>query len=899
MPEWTRHVRQRLERLQLRPEREAEIVEELSQHLDERYEELRRSGASEIEAERQAIGELLEPAALARAMRTLRQANAPVPITPGAPRGSLFRDLVQDLRYGVRMLRKAPGFAAAAIVTLALGVGVNSAIFSLVDVTLLRPLPLPQPDRLVILLERTPRSDREGVSPNNLSDWRQRTRSFAAIGGFVPSVASMVLSTPDGMPETIPRQWVTAGFFDALGVTPVVGRGFSADEDRKRANVVVLTESFWRARFNGDTSLIGRDIRLDGEPYTVVGVMPDEAQVLAKTSMWAMRPTEGLPPRLRAASMFVGVGRLKPGVTIDAASADLSAVAAGLAHEFPDTNADRGVTIEALHDAVMGADLQRTSLLFLGVVGFVLLICCANVASLLLARASARTRELATRAALGADRPRIIRQLLAESLVLAAIGGALGLAVGAAILRVAPSIVPEGFLPAAVTLPFDLRVAAFCAAAALFSGLIFGLAPAWQATDLVTAQAFTASSRTTTGAGGRLRNLLVAAEVATAVLLLVGAGLLLRTLMAVENVDRGYRAESVLTMIVDPLGSRYPTTAARLQFYETVAQEVMTIPGVRSVAWTSTLPMGRPYLGEREFEITGDSPPADGRRPTANYEIVSPSYFATLDLPIRAGRGFDERDTPDGVQVCIVNEAFVRKHLGGRSPIGQRVTLHPRADGPPVTREIVGVARQVKETPDETEDIVQIYVPLAQNTVDDIFLAVRPQSGDAGALAPSVRAAIARVDKEGLVSVRGVMTLEDIAWEATARHRFRAVLVVTFATLALLLAMVGLFGVIAYSVQQRVRDFGIRRALGASTFDVIRPVLGSALRVIGAGVVVGLALAVFLSRLLTTMLFGVEPLDPATFALVIGVLTVTAAVAIAGPAWRATRIDPAVALRSE
>jgi putative ABC transport system permease protein len=395
--------------------------------------------------------------------------------------------------------------------------------------------------------------------------------------------------------------------------------------------------------------------------------------------------------------------------------------------------------------------------------------------------------------------------------------------------------------------------------------------------------------------------MLVAGEVATAVLLLFGGGLLLRTLLAVESVDRGYRAESVLTMILDPLGSRYRTDAAEMRFYQAVEQEVAALPGVRGVAWASTLPLGRSYQGPSFFEIMGDPPVAESQRPTADYQIVSPSYFTTLDLPIMAGRGFDNRDLPESPQVCIVNEAFARGYLQGRSPLGLRVAIRPTefAKATPDVREIVGVARQVKGRPDETEDLVQIYVPLAQNTPGDIFMVVRPVSGRAEALAPSVREAIARVDKEQLVSVRDVMTLDDVAWEATARHRFRAVLVMAFAGLALVLAMVGMFGILAYSVQQRVREFGVRRALGATTGDVLRLVAGNALRVIAAGAIVGLALSMVLGRLLATMLFGVEPLDATTFACVALVLAITATVSIAGPAWRATRIDPAVALRSE
>jgi len=521
------------------------------------------------------------------------------------------------------------------------------------------------------------------------------------------------------------------------------------------------------------------------------------------------------------------------------------------------------------------------------------------VANLLLARATVRTRELAMRTALGAGRGRLIRQLLTESVVLATIGGILGIAVGAAILNVAPALIPPGLLPGAVTLTFDGRVVAFCAVAALFVGLLFGLAPSLQATDFSTAQAIASDSRTATGRGGLVRAVLVTAQVATAVVLLCGAGLLLRTLLIVENVDRGIKAESVLTMMVDPLGARYPTPAALLQFFDTVEQEIRALPGVRDVAWASTLPLGPSYAGDSFFEIVGDAPLNESQRPSADYQIISPTYFRAVDLPIVAGRGFNDRDRRDVVPVCIVNEALARAHIQGRSPIGVRLAIRFSPSDKPAIREIVGVARQVKGRPDEARDLLQIYVPLAQDSMDDMFLAVRPASGSAAALAPSVRAAIGRIDKEQLVSVRDVTTLEDIAWEATSRHRFRAVMVLTFAALALLLAMVGVFGILAYSVQQRVREFGVRRALGATPADVLRLVFTSAVRLIASGAAIGLILAASLAGLLRNVLFGVEPLDPVTFTAVTIVLIITAAVSVAGPAWRAAHVDPSRALRMD
>jgi putative ABC transport system permease protein len=870
-----------------------EIDEELDLHIEIRTRELIQRGMDPAAARRMALERLGDVAALKRQMASLaRKRDREMKLT------LRLEELWHDLKFALRQLRHTPGFTAVATLTLALGIGANSAIFALVDATLLRPLPYAQPDRLVAIWEKTAANPHGYVSPLNMLDWNARSRSFEKIAGFTPGVGGMVMAGADGNAETVSRQWVTAGIFDVLGVKPVAGRTFNAEDEAKRANVVVLSEPLWRTRFNSDPGVVGRELRLDGSLWTVVGIVPKEFQLLGDTSMWALRSLAGLPPRVRGAYVLQVVGRMKPDVSIEAATSDLEAVAAGLASEFPQTNKGRTVAVEALHTSMIGSDLRVTSMLFLGVVGFVLLICCANVASLLLARATVRMRELAVRSALGAGRRRIIRQLLTESILLSLIGGALGAALGAAILSVAPSLIPRGLLPATVALTFDLRVVAFCAGTALLVGLLFGVMPALKATQFSSAEVMASNSRSVTAGGGRLRALLVMAEVATAVLLLFGGGLLLRTLIAVDAFDRGYRAESVLSMLIDPLGSKYPTDELLQQFYDQVEAEVTAVPNVAAVAWTSTVPLDFFDEGGLTYEIVGDPPLSDSQRPSTEYQVVSPSYFSTLDLPIVAGRPFERFDTQKSVPVCIVNEAFARS-LGGRSPIGLRIAVRPASSpqAAPSIREIVGVARQVKGRPDERQPFVQIYAPMAQDLSDDIFLLVRPKAGPAEALAGAVRGAISRVDREQLVSVRDVMTLEDMARAKTSRHRFRAVLVVAFAVLALVLAMVGVFGILAYSVQQHVRDFGVRRALGATANDILRLVMVSAARVIATGAVIGLVLAAIFGRMIESVLFGVRPLDLTTFALVTIVLGITAALAIAGPAWRAVRIDPAAALR--
>ncbi|RPJ75999.1 MAG: FtsX-like permease family protein [Acidobacteria bacterium] len=502
-----------------------------------------------------------------------------------------FGELREDVTFAARQLRKSPGFAFVVVITLALGVGVNSAIFALVDATLLRPLPLPGADRLVMVWERSATSPRDLASPLNMTDWNQRSRAFEKMAAFVPNVGGMVMAGADGTADTVPRQWVTAGVFDVLGIRAIAGRTFVAADEAGGPGAVVLSEAFWRARFGGNHSVIGRELLLDGSPFTVVGVVPQEAQLLGASSIWAVRPMPR-DPRARAAHFLRVVGRLKPGVAVEAAAADMTAVADGLSREFPATNKGRGVALEPFRDVLIGDDLRLTSTLFLGIVGFVLLICCVNVANLLLSRMPVRARELAVRFALGASRPRIIRQLLTESLVLAALGGLLGVAVGAAILKVAPSVIPEGLLPGAVTLSLDARVLAFCAGVTLLVGLMFGLGPAWQATSLSPVETIGSGGRTSTRGDGRLRRMMVVGEVAAAALLLTGAGLLLRTLLTVDGVDRGYRARQVLTMMVDPLGSQYPTRESLVQFLDEVEGQVRALPGVEATAWTSRFPSG-------------------------------------------------------------------------------------------------------------------------------------------------------------------------------------------------------------------------------------------------------------------------------------------------------------------
>ena len=549
---------------------------------------------------------------------------------------------------------------------------------------------------------------------------------------------------------------------------------------------------------------------------------------------------------------------------------------------------------------MIGRDIRLTSMLLLGVVGLILALCCANVANLTLARGTARARELAVRAALGAGRRRIMAQLLTESLLLATLGGLAGSGVGALLLDAARSLIPTNLLPPAVVLGFGSRIAGVSVATALVVGVLFGLISAWRGTGFSLTSALTAESRTATGQGSWLRNAIVVGEVAVAVVVLCGAGLLLRTLLVLDSFDAGYTAnrERLLSVVLSvpalTPGSRYPTRESLLQFYEAVDRQVSGIAAVRRVGWATTLPLGGSLIGRQAFDIVGVPPPPDGVRPQADFQVASPGYFDALELSIVSGRAFTDDDRIGTTPVCIVNEAFARRHFPGRSPIGARIRIGLIDVD---EREIVGVARQVKGRPDEIEDFAQLYVPLRQNPWPNAYLVVRATDGDAAALAPALRAAIAEVEPGQ--AVNNIATLEGVASTATERYRFRALLVGAFGSLALLLSMVGVFGVLAYSMQQRTRELGVRMALGATPRNVLSLVLSAAGRVVASGAVLGMLVAAGVSQAISSFLFGVQPLDPITFIAVAAVLVLTAALAIMAPAIRATRVDPVVAFRVE
>jgi putative ABC transport system permease protein len=809
-------------------------------------------------------------------------------------------DFAQDLRHAARLLRKAPWFTFASVFVLAVGIGATTAIFGLVDAVLLRPLPVKDAGQLVMVWESSPRAARNLVSPPTFLDWVQQNHVFATMAATagIPSAWPLV-DDARPVPETVMMQTVTTAFFDVLGVTPLLGRTFRPEDDVV-SNVKVISERLWRNRFGADPGIIGRPIRLSSATFlaTVVGVVPDSAQALGTTDVWKVTGSlRSTGQELRGSHVLQVIARLKPGVTIGQARADMEVVSANIERAASATNRGWSTTIEPLQQAIVGDDLRATSLLLGAVVLFVLLLACANIANLILARGLARTQEIAVRAALGGSRGRIARQLFTESVCLGVLGGGAGLAFSWVILRVAPSLIPAGTVPSAIAFRVDWRVAAFAVLATVATSLLFGLAPAWQAARVPLVEAMTGGGRGVTDRAGRTRQALAILEIAAALLLMTGAGLLVRTLVSLNSVDAGYRADRIVTMTLKVPFMRIRAQRELAGYFQSIADAVATTPGVRAAAIGTDVPLAG-TIRRQPFEIVGDPAPDQANRPSAHYQMIGPGYFEVLGVPLRRGRMFTPQDTGSAPQVCIVNEEFARRHFGGRDVLGAHIIV-PSIELPPrrVTREIVGVIAQIKTRPDEPLDnALEVDVPLAQNTTNFATLVVRATANPM-VLMPSIQEAIARLDRAQAVS--RVRTMEDIASEATARPRFRAQLVGIFAGFAVVLAVVGTFSVLTFMVQQRTREFSLRRALGATTVDVLRLVFGNGARIIIVGIGLGLALSAVLVRSLAGLLFGVAPLDPVTFVAAPTGLAVAALLACVAPAVRALRADPAVTLREQ
>ena len=797
-----------------------------------------------------------------------------------------MESLWQDLRFGVRMLMKQPGFTLIAVLTLALGIGATTAIFSVVNAVLLRPLPFAQPERIVRLWQSHQPTNRPRFSATypDFQDWRQQNQAFTHLAAYREDGFNLQAGADA---RRVNGARVTVDFFNVLGVQPALGRAFSAQEDAPGGErVVILSHALWQQSFGGDTQLIGRQLKVDGQSHTVVGIMPpgfsfpdEEAELWFPYALDAAQIGRG-PHFLRV------LGRLNPAATVEQARTEFDTIAQRLEQAWPDTNKGWRVFMIPLQEFYSG-ELHRPLYVLLGAVLFVLLIACANVANLLLARNAARERELAVRASLGAGRGRLVRQLLTESLLLVAVGGAGGLLLAAWGVTLLTKFGPRD-IPRLQEATLDAPVLGFTLAVSVLTALIFGLAPAWQRAGLDPNAALKAGARTTGGAGQRLRKGLVVAEVALAMLLLIGAGLMLKSFVRLQQVAPGFDAQGGLTMEINLSPNKYATPAARAAFLEQVLTQLRTLPGVAFAGATHRLPLrGNSAMG---FEIEGRPVAEAQQRPTTNFRAITPDYFRALGTPLSAGRTFADEEAWRTPSAVIINQTLARRHWPNENPLGKRLKIGK------ASLEIIGVAADAKESGLTAEVDGGLYLPYIASGDRAMRLVLRTDA-DPLSFVAAATAEIRRIDSEQAVS--GINTLSGLLNEATAQPRFNTALLALFALLALVLAAVGIYGVIAYAVAQRTQEIGLRMALGAQARDVMRLVIGQGMKLALFGIVLGLGGAWALTQLMTSLLFNVSPTDWLTFAGISALVTLTVLLACWIPARRATKVDPLIALRSE
>jgi len=801
--------------------------------------------------------------------------------------------LIADLRYALRQLRRSPTFTIAAIVCLALGIGANTAIFTVINAVLVRPLPYPEPGALVMLFEGTvgDATDRNSVSPADFLDWRAQSRAFGRMAAIYDLGVNL---TGHGAPAEVPAELASADLFPLLGLTPVLGRTFTAREDAPGGGkVVVLSYGLWQRRFGGARDVIGQVVRVDDQPYTVIGVLPPGAGLVGQDrtpDLWlplALDPAHDY--RATDGRYLTAVARLEPGLTLAAAETDLRTVAARLEAEHPAFNGGWSVNVVPLTDYVTGP-LRRPLLVLAGVVALVLLIACANVANLQLAQATARRREIAVRAALGAGRARMIRQFLIESLLLSLTGGVAG-ALVALWLTEALAASATARIPRLGTVNVDPAALGFTLVLSVAAGLVFGLAPATQATRADLHEGLKQGARGAAG-GTRTRAALVVGQVALALVLLAGAGLLLKSFANLQRVDLGFEPAHVLTARVTLPDARYHEPARQAAFFETLLARLNALPGVRSAGAINWLPLSG-LRSATDFWFGGRPIPSDAEQPSADIGVVDPNYFRTMGIILRKGRGIESTDDAHHPGAVVVNERFARHYFPDQSALGQRIFM-PWGDTLVAT--IVGIVGDVKHAGVDSVAQPTIYWSMPQFPWSGMHLVLRAD-GDLRPLASALPGVVQSLDPD--LAVADVRPLESYLGDSLARHRFSMTLVAGFAALALALTAVGLYGVIAYTVVQRTREFGIRLALGASPATVLRGVLRWGLQLVGAGMLLGVVGALAFTRALNALLYGVSATDPAVFA---GIVVLLAGVGIAAsyaPAKRATRVDPMVALRSE
>ncbi|MFY9608868.1 MAG: ABC transporter permease [Blastocatellia bacterium] len=822
----------------------------------------------------------------------------------------MIRDLLQDTRYGARMLRKTPGLTSVAVLSLALGIGAISTIFSFVNGIMLRPLPYQEPERLVILDETALKrgAPSMNVSFPNFLDWREQNHSFEDIacytsGGFAIGSGGPAAAgggpggsgggSGGGEPEQLRGAFVSQGTFEILGVAPILGRTFTADEDQpEHDHVVILSYGLWQRRFGADPQILGQTILLNNRSREVIGVMPPGFQFPELADAWGPL---ALTTKLytRTDHGLQAIARLKPGVTLEQAQAEMITIASNIEQQNPITNEGLGVNVIGLRSSLVG-DYKQALLILLGVVGFVLLIACVNVANLLLARATARQKEIAIRAALGANRRRIFRQLLTESLLLGLISGAIGLVLALWGMDLLLAAIPID-IPFWMNFDLDGRVLGFTAACSLLTGFVFGTVPALEASNPDLNETLKEGGRGSAGGGRhRLRGLLVVSEIALSLVLLVGAGLMMRSFMSLQRVDAGINPEGVLTMNIALRGAKYREPEKRIAFFSQVLERVRAIPGVESAGTNSGLPLGGNNWG-RSLTVEGRPALSVGEAPAINHCVISPDYFSAMGIAILKGRDFDERDSREAPKVTIIDERLAREYWPDEDPIGKRIRFGPPEDNEP-WHTIVGVVGEVRHERLDAQTRKSVYLPYVQVPIGGSSVAIRSEGRPENLIA-AVRAQVRELDPD--LPVTRIMPMTEVVARSVWQPRLYTALFGVFAAVALILATVGIYGVMSYAVTQRTREIGLRMALGAQRTDVLKLVVGQGIVLAAIGVGVGLVAALALTRLMSTLLFGVTATDPITFTAVSVLLAGAALVACFIPARRAAKVDPMIALRYE
>jgi putative ABC transport system permease protein len=805
----------------------------------------------------------------------------------------------RDIRFGLRMLAKTPGFTALAVLTLALGIGANTAIFSVVYAALLEPLPYPKPEQLVMVWARTANGHNNTVSAGDFLDWKRQTTAFRDLAAWTGGTFSLSVG---GHPEALQARITTPNFFAMQGIAVALGRDFLPEEGTVgKEHVAILTNRLWRERFGSDPQIVGKPLRLDGEPYTVVGVLAAGMPDRFESPLFL--PLALKPEQINHDYHFLLVmGRLKDGVTLQQANTDLDGVARRIAEVYPASNKGWGARVQRLQNAFTSRDTIKDLWLLLSAVGFVLLIACVNVANLLLARAMGRRREVAIRTSLGAPRWRIYSQFLMETMALALIGGIAGAALAASMLKAILALLPQYSIPTEADVRLSLPVLFFTLGATLLAAVLCGCAPAWQTANWGVPTALKESGHSAAGLGRQiLRRALVVAEFALALTLLAGAGLVIHSFWKLTQVDLGFRRDHVLTFSLPVRAQRFANPEQMVSFYRDLLAKIQVLPGISSVAASTGMPLRGTYFG-MPFQVVGQAPVDRASRPSAGFTMVTPEYFQTFGIEIEKGRGFTEQDQASSVPVAIVNESFVKHYFPNADPLTQRVVVDrivPGATqlGPPIEWQIVGVYRDVHNSSEmRSEEFPEINVPFWQSPVPAPSIAVRT-GGDPASMTTSIAAVIQSVDSD--LPMDQVRTMDQIVDTALQGDRFATVLFAIFAAIALLLAAIGIYSVMSFVVSQRTQEIGLRMALGASTTRVLLLFLREGMRQALLGLGLGLLGTFAVGQVLKSVLFGVTVLDPVALGAVAVILLLSALLACYVPARRATRVDPMVALRYE